>query len=366
MSLNIIFWQPVQSPHVIYLAAELCKFNISVYYIVLNKKLDSHNRLGWIINDEKIKQVYFVDNETKVPDFIFNDNSIHITSGMNHSIIPRYYLKKIRTSGSIFIFMCEKFQTIGMFSFLRYIKYFLKLKLSFVKPDYFFTIGDDAYNFLRLLLIDKNKIFPFAYFIENNFGHLEHKKSDELRIIFIGNLIKRKNVKLVLESLVKIGNPNFIFEIIGVGTEYENLYNFVLDSPFLRDKVFFKGKTNIDDIWYHFKAKDVLVLPSKFDGWGVVATESFMAGVSVLVSKNCGSKDLVKTSQIGHISMNNQDFTKLLKNYFYTRVTDVERVNLKKCGDKYSSINGARYLINIVNFIKKSNQNRPLPPWQQI
>lgn len=366
MSFNIIFWQPVQSPHVIYLAAELSKFNIIVYYIVLNKKVDSHNRLGWIINDEKIKQINFIDNERKVPEHIFNENSFHITSGMNNTIIPSYFLKKIQNSGSIFIFMCEKFQTIGMFSFMRYIKYFLKLNLSSVKPDYFFTIGDDAYNFLRFLLIDKNKIFPFAYFIENNYGHLIHKESDDLRIIFIGNLNKRKNVKLVLESLVKIGNPNFIFEIIGVGTEYDNLYNFVLNRPFLRDKVFFKGKTNIDDIWHHFKDKDLLVLPSKFDGWGVVATESFMAGVPVLVSKNCGSKDLVKTSKIGYISMNNNDFTKILKNCFHTRVTDVDRVNLKMIGDKHSSINGAKYLISIVEYIKKLKENRPLPPWQRI
>jgi glycosyltransferase involved in cell wall biosynthesis len=366
VSLNIIFWQPVQSPHVIYLAAELSKFNISVYYIVLNKKIDSHKSLGWIINDEKIKQVFFIDSEEKVPEDIFNDNSIHITSGINHSIIPSYFLKKIRNSGSIWVFMCEKFQTIGMFSFMRYIKYFLKLNLSYVKPDYFFTIGDDAYNFLRFLLIDKNKIFPFAYFIENNFGRLVHKKSDKLRIIFIGNLTKNKNVKLVLEALVKIGNPSFIFEIIGVGTEFDYLYNFVVNRPFLKDKVFFKGKINIDDIWHHFKDKDILVLPSKFDGWGVVATESVMAGVPVLVSSNCGSKDLIKISKIGYVSMNDQDFTKILKNCFHTRVTEVERLNLKTCGDKYSSINGAKYLINIINFIKKLKDNRPLPPWQRI
>lgn len=365
MKINIIFWQPIKSPHIIYLASELCKFDINVFYIVLNKKEDSHKNLGWEINENKINRILYIDNENEINDKIFNENSIHITSGKNKSIIPYKYIKKIKSSLSPWVFMCEKFQTNDIFSIVRYLKYFYILNICREKPDYFFSISDDAYSFLKKIFIKKSKIFPFAYFIENNFKNVNYTKSNIVRILFVGNLIKRKNVKLILESLVKLNYSNFIFEIVGNGNELDYLTKYVFNNPLLNGKVLFLGNKNINDIHLHFENKDILILPSKFDGWGVVATESFMAGVPILVSNNCGSKDLVNISKVGYVFKSKIDFTKFLEKIFISKNSDFERSNIKNIGDKFSSIQGAKYLYDIIVYLKLK-QNRPRPPWNQI
>ena len=50
---------------------------------------------------------------------------------------------------------------------------------------------------------------------------------------------------------------------------------------------------------------DVLVLPSKFDGFGFVVSEAIDSKVFVIVSNEVGAKDLIKNGKIGSIFRNN-------------------------------------------------------------
>lgn len=46
---------------------------------------------------------------------------------------------------------------------------------------------------------------------------------------------------------------------------------------------------------------DVLVLPSRYDGWGVVVNEALMAGVPVICSDQVGASAVVEKWQCGSI-----------------------------------------------------------------
>ena len=46
---------------------------------------------------------------------------------------------------------------------------------------------------------------------------------------------------------------------------------------------------------------DMLVLPSRFDGWGAVTNEALMAGTPVVVSDACGASDLVRRDDAGRV-----------------------------------------------------------------
>ena len=365
MNNNIVFWQPIISPHVVYLASELSKYNLNVFYIVINKKEDSHKNLGWDIDNSKINKINFIYNDYDITDIIFNKSTIHISSGMNESIIPYKFIKKIHSTQSIWIFMCEKFNTNDLFSTIRYFKYLYFLRFKKIRPDYFFSISNDAKIYLKKLFINSNKIFPFAYFINNNFHSVKNNDSKILRILFIGNLNKRKNVKKILFALNDIKNPNFLLDIIGNGNELSRLYKIVLNKPFLRNKVNFLGTISIQNIQYQFINKDLLILPSSFDGWGVVATESIMSGVPIIVSHNCGSKDLVHISKYGYIFNNDLELKKNISNFMYNKLIQKDRDKLKFIGNKFSSEIGAKYLYDLLAYIKTGN-NKPSPPWQNV
>src|SRR5437870_11248743 len=47
---------------------------------------------------------------------------------------------------------------------------------------------------------------------------------------------------------------------------------------------------------------DLLVLPSRYDGWGAVINEALMSGIPAICSDNCGAADLVRSSvQLGAV-----------------------------------------------------------------
>ena len=65
---------------------------------------------------------------------------------------------------------------------------------------------------------------------------------------------------------------------------------------------------------------DVLVLPSKFDGFGFVVSEAIDSKVFVIVSNEVGAKDLIKNGKIGSIFRNNsQSELQNLLNLHYLR-----------------------------------------------
>jgi len=365
-SMNVVFWQPVKSPHVLYLASHLRHYDLNVYYVVVNKKEDSHKNLGWDVIDEEINNLKFIFNEidlNEIDDDIFNPSTIHITSGMNSNIIPSKYIKKIKKSSGIWIFMCEKFKTNDFLSFFRYLNYFIKLKISRNKPDYFFSISSDAFKYLKNLFINPKLIFPFAYFIKNNFSNTVFSNSNDLRILFIGNLIKRKNIIQVLKILKEINNPHFKFNIIGNGKEYNNIKNLIEKSSLLKANVTLVGTVDNILLSQHFSNTDLFILPSSFDGWGVVATESIMSGVPVLISKNCGAKDLIDITKVGSIYNTYNDMLLNMKYYMMNKIEEKDRNYLKKIGNKFSSENGAFYLFNLLMHIKH-NKNKPAAPWE--
>ena len=48
-------------------------------------------------------------------------------------------------------------------------------------------------------------------------------------------------------------------------------------------------------------AADVLVLPSRFDGWGAVVNEALMVGTPVICSDRCGASDVIENGRNGYV-----------------------------------------------------------------
>jgi glycosyltransferase involved in cell wall biosynthesis len=51
----------------------------------------------------------------------------------------------------------------------------------------------------------------------------------------------------------------------------------------------------------HYAEADALLLPSRFDGWGLVVHEGLASGMPVVVSDACGAADLIESSGCGKV-----------------------------------------------------------------
>ena len=205
---------------------------------------------------------------------------------------------------------------IRLFISLTYQKIYLKSNTVFVYASLNSLIYKLFFKEINLVPYKKikNKIFSNK---EGNDPIIKHKK---LRILFIGKLIDRKNPMILIKAFEKL---KFEAELTIVGEGY------------LSEKIKDKCKKIMDFSDFHIKTlnrfdnqkvndlisdHDVLVLPSKFDGFGFVVSEAIDSKVYVIVSDKVGSKDLIHNGKIGAVFKNNSlSELKNLLNLHYLR-----------------------------------------------
>src|ERR1051325_5103774 len=106
-----------------------------------------------------------------------------------------------------------------------------------------------------------------------------------IEILFVGQLVRRKGVDLLLDALAPLWAeyPTLRLTLIGEGDERAALESQAAASGF-RDRVTFAGARPADEVRTRLMAADLLVLPSRWDGWGMVVNEALAAGVPAIVS----------------------------------------------------------------------------------
>ncbi|NVZ21661.1 glycosyltransferase family 4 protein [Pseudomonas costantinii] len=145
--------------------------------------------------------------------------------------------------------------------------------------------------------VTKSKLFPFGYFvpsIESSLSGSQEKDehTDSLRIIFVGALIARKGLDLLIEAVTRSTAP-VILDVYGPGDPS----SFGFDDH----KIRYRGIIPFGSTQKIVSTYDLLVLPSRYDGWGVVVNEALCAGVPVICSNQVGARVLVEKFGAGAV-----------------------------------------------------------------
>ena len=105
----------------------------------------------------------------------------------------------------------------------------------------------------------------------------------ELVILCAGRLIKRKNFSEVIRSLYSYsGAKNVTVAICGDGPEEENLRLLAKDLP-EKVSVFFAGHISMEELNSFYRRADIFVLPSLYEGWGVVVNHALHFGLPMIL-----------------------------------------------------------------------------------
>lgn len=123
---------------------------------------------------------------------------------------------------------------------------------------------------------------------ENNSFKKENNLEDKPIVLFVGNLIKRKNVDSLLEAK-KISNADYYLVIVGDGPLYKKLSKKVEDEN-IRDVLFTGSRNDVENI---IPSCDVLVLPSFSESFGLVLIEALACGKSVIGSDVGGISEII-------------------------------------------------------------------------
>lgn len=141
-----------------------------------------------------------------------------------------------------------------------------------------------------------------ARFINYHQGKNFKEKFTEFEnvILFVGRLSKEKNVEALLVAAQKLLPmcPETLFLIIGDGPRREDLQKFAKQLE-IGQNIRFEGSVSYKDVLGYYYSCDILVLPSKHEGWGRVAIEGLACGKPVIVSDACGVAELVLERECG-------------------------------------------------------------------
>jgi glycosyltransferase involved in cell wall biosynthesis len=120
-----------------------------------------------------------------------------------------------------------------------------------------------------------------------------------LRAVYVGSLIPRKSVLTLLEAhaIVQADGREIATLVVGTGPTEPELRRFVRERQ-LRG-VFFAGAQAPEAVRPWIRAGQVLVLPSRSEGRGLVLVEAMIEGIPVVATDIPGPRELVLPGQTG-------------------------------------------------------------------
>lgn len=233
------------------------------------------------------------------------------------------------------------------------------------------SISSLAARFYKSLNVRDNQIYPFGYFRtalrSDGLGNL--RNDNRIEIIFVGQFIPRKGIDLLLKALQPLFKQysNLFLALVGGGESLDSVQEQAAALG-ITDRVIFEGVMASDKIQARVVVADILILPSRWDGWGLVVNEALSVGVPVLVSDRCGAADLIRNGVNGYIfrSEDVSDLRNCLSDFLKRRDDWPNfRANAAVTGKSISVEAAAPYLINCVKHMTGTLDERPTPPWEQ-
>jgi glycosyltransferase involved in cell wall biosynthesis len=107
---------------------------------------------------------------------------------------------------------------------------------------------------------------------------------------FVGALCHRKGIDLLLRAFQIVLREHSEARLRLVGfDESQGAYNLLADQLGISHGVDFTGSVPAAEVADSLAGCDVLILPSRFDGWGMVVNEAASLGKALIATDACGS-----------------------------------------------------------------------------
>ncbi len=231
-----------------------------------------------------------------------------------------------------------------------------------------FAISSLAVSQYHQIGVAKDKIFPFGYFVPRSelvgceVSAIDIKKKG-LRLIFIGTLIERKGLDVLITSIRSLNTKGVAvtLDVYGAGD--------VSQFDFDQSSINYCGLIPFGEAQSIIANYDVLVLPSRYDGWGVVVNEAIIAGVPVICSNRVGAGAVVEKWQCGAIftSEDVSDLERIVNEIvFTTESLEKMRIASRNASAVIDPKVAGRYMFDVLKAdTLSSKQQMPSCPWYE-
>jgi glycosyltransferase involved in cell wall biosynthesis len=313
-------------------------------------------------NVENWMQVADAELRATTPD------TLHLIS--HHKVDPvcRYAWRRCVTENYKFGLYgaCPGVYSSGPGKLARKLIYFANRFGRLRKANPILAVGSQSVQFFRSIGYEAERVFPWAYFVDNHVAPPPQQINAPLSLLHLGRLIERKNTRQLVAVCDRLRRANRAFKltIVGEGPCAEPLRAQVaaLGIGHLTE---FRPYIPFEKVADELRQHAVLVLPSFSDDWGVVVNEALQSGLAVVVSDNTGSADVIRASGAGIVFRTGDDDA--LFESLQTLIDDGETVlRMRRLAVEFSprlsSATGAAYLQQLCRHVLYG-EAPPSAPW---
>lgn len=224
--MNIYFWQSNISPHQMPYISEIATMGHQVTLIVPKKgQLKIREQSGWDTPDTKGVNLIVNPGDNEI-ESIFETNTseknIHCFGGIDFDpLVFKGFVKSLSKNVKRVIIS----EGPDLRSWRLLVRWFYaKIKYSKYKNQIHLVmaIGQNGERYYRFMGINKNRIKPFLYCVENTNSGIIPSQNENFKALYLGGLFKIKGVDILLNSYTQLKNK-FQLDIYGGGKEESNL-----------------------------------------------------------------------------------------------------------------------------------------------
>lgn len=175
--------------------------------------------------------------------------------------------------------------------------YALVERILSIPTDKIINISNYEQNQAIKYGLNKNKMIMIYNGVEDKINKSNLKLNwdgNKINLLFVGRLDRQKGLDLFLDVYEKMKLKNIHLYVIGTSVLDNNL-------PKNTEYVTYLGWVDSKNIDEYYQACDVVIMPSRWEGFGLVAVEAMKNSKPVLVSNRGALPELVKENKNGYI-----------------------------------------------------------------
>jgi len=219
----------------------------------------------------------------------------------------------------------------------------------------------------------EHKLHDWSYVTETVPNTMLQRSVDRpFRIIFPASCSPRKGADMLLEAAASL-KTEVQFELICHSLSPVSANAFeqrMIDLSKGMDHIYLKPFMDNTKVRLAIEEADLLVLPSRFDGWGAVVNEALGVGTPVLVSDQCGSSYLVEGNPLlGNVfgPPTVETLRSALKSIISRGIpTEARKQQIRAWAERHISGSAlADHFLRIVDVASRKSPERTTAPWVQ-
>ena len=351
-----------------HLAVALAQRGNKVVYVVKQEMSKDRARQGWKAPSLAGVKLHLLKEDADVNVLIgaAHSGSVHICQGLRSNGMVGVAQRVIAAHGLRQWAIMETVDDAGFYGVLKRLEYSRIIWSRRAAIQGILATGHRTANWVIERGMPADRVFPFAYFLSDNVsgGISASRGGGGFRFIYVGQLIPRKRVDWLINAFSELKDKTIELWIVGTGPEALALQSLAREKA--GNRIRWLGSLPIEEVSAVMAQADCLVLPSRYDGWGAVASEAMMVGTPVICSDTCGVAGVVKASVFGGVFRANDAMefaTMLAKQVELGAVPSVDRKHLALWANALGAKAGANYLNKIIDYTDNKGE-RPQLPWK--